>query len=83
MVNLVDRHPVGSFVKYLTKLPTGCRSTRLIKYHWNTNYPPPTRDACTHDAPVDSVSVSLAHSPAPSAANADDKTTARIYNDDA
>jgi len=39
--------------------------------------------ACTHDALLDSVSVSLAHSPAPSAANAADKTTARIYNDDA
>ena len=25
----LDRHPVGSFVEYLTKLPTGCRSTRL------------------------------------------------------
>jgi len=34
----LDRHPVGSFIKYLTKLPTGCRSTRLIKYHWNTNF---------------------------------------------
>jgi len=34
----LDRHPVGSFVKYSTKLPTGCRSTRLIKCHWNTNF---------------------------------------------
>jgi len=37
-----DWHPVGAFVKYkilyLTKAPTGCQSTRLNKYHWNTNF---------------------------------------------
>jgi len=25
----LDQHPVGAFVKYLTKLPTGCQSTEL------------------------------------------------------